>query len=1111
MKMDIWLCGWEDTYDYTQQVSGVGTYDIMSYNYYPHNPAPPNPYFRNIRAGWGNPTVLNGTAPNTQISIPYNQVSAYMYERRDGINNKEYYMFEAVDPIGSRWQDFWGPGLYIWHIDGKKTNNDEGQMTASKHYQVSLEQADGQFHLENNINAASGYGDYYDAFYKGSSTFQRPAGTGEQFTDTSTPNSKWWDGTNSLLKITQISAIQNPMTFIWDSAPTYTVTYNMNGGTGTAPTETPKIQGATFVVASASGITPPPGKQFKHWNTNASGTGTTYTVGSTGTMGTANIILYAIWEDAPTYTVTYNLSSNSGTGTGTTPTETSKVAGATFSAKSGITGITAPAGKQFKYWYTTPTGTGGTAYGVGATVVMPANNLTLYAIWENLYTVTYNLSSNSGTGTGTTPTETSKVAGAIFSAKSGTTGITAPSEMKFKHWYTTPTGTGGTAYGAGTTMVMPSSNLTLYAIWEYITYPITYNLTSSSGSGGGTLPTEAPRAAGTTFTAALTTGLVPPTGKQFKEWNTNSAGTGTAYEAGAIVTVPSGGLTLYAVWREKLYTVTYSLSSSNGTGTGTVPTESDKDAGQTFIIALTTGIEAPSGKQFKEWNTRVDGMGTSYEPGETAIMTAVNVTLYAIWENIQMYSVTYNLSSHGGIGTGVVPTETPKVEGTTFTIASISGIIPPTGQQFKEWNTNFAGTGTSYAPGVTMQMPKYNVILYAIWENIPAGKYTITYSLSSNSGTGTGITPTETPKGIGELFMVAGIEGIIAPEGKKFKEWNTNVNGTGSVRAPGTSVMVMGDVKLYAIWENAQTYTVTYNLNGGTGTTPTETSKAEGTTFKAKSGTTGIEAPIGKQFKHWYTTQTGTGGTAYLEGATVTMSAGNLILYAIWENKTYTVTYDLNFGTGTVPVETNKAYNTTFAAALTTGMEAPIGKQFKHWYTTSTGMGGTAYGAGTTVTMPAGNLKLYAIWENINYTVTYDLNLGTGTTPTETNKTYNATFTAALTTGIEAPIGKQFKYWYTTSTGTGGTAYEVGTTVIMPANNLTLYAIWENTPSNLGDVNQDGVVNIVDIVRLANYVAGKISLTSEELLNADVNKDGLVNIVDIVRLANYIAGKISTL
>ena len=60
--------------------------------------------------------------------------------------------------------------------------------------------------------------------------------------------------------------------------------------------------------------------------------------------------------------------------------------------------------------------------------------------------------------------------------------------------------------------------------------------------------------------------------------------------------------------------------------------------------------------------------------------------------------------------------------------------------------------------------------------------------------------------------------------------------------------------------------------------------------------------------------------------------------------------------------------------------------------------------------------------------------------------------------------------------------------------------IISNYPSAmLGDINNDEIVNILDIVQLANII-----LSGEYTENADLNSDGSVNILDIVQLANII-------
>ncbi|MDP6853318.1 MAG: PKD domain-containing protein [Candidatus Marinimicrobia bacterium] len=53
-----------------------------------------------------------------------------------------------------------------------------------------------------------------------------------------------------------------------------------------------------------------------------------------------------------------------------------------------------------------------------------------------------------------------------------------------------------------------------------------------------------------------------------------------------------------------------------------------------------------------------------------------------------------------------------------------------------------------------------------------------------------------------------------------------------------------------------------------------------------------------------------------------------------------------------------------------------------------------------------------------------------------------------------------------------------------------------------GDVTGDAVVNILDIVQVANYILG-VS-TPAYACAADISGDGMVNILDIVQIANYI-------
>ena len=56
----------------------------------------------------------------------------------------------------------------------------------------------------------------------------------------------------------------------------------------------------------------------------------------------------------------------------------------------------------------------------------------------------------------------------------------------------------------------------------------------------------------------------------------------------------------------------------------------------------------------------------------------------------------------------------------------------------------------------------------------------------------------------------------------------------------------------------------------------------------------------------------------------------------------------------------------------------------------------------------------------------------------------------------------------------------------------------------LGDVNDDEIINVIDIVNLVNHVLGLSSLADSQLCAADLNEDGIINVLDVVNLVNLI-------
>ena len=90
-----------------------------------------------------------------------------------------------------------------------------------------------------------------------------------------------------------------------------------------------------------------------------------------------------------------------------------------------------------------------------------------------------------------------------------------------------------------------------------------------------------------------------------------------------------------------------------------------------------------------------------------------------------------------------------------------------------------------------------------------------------------------------------------------------------------------------------QTYTLTYDENGGEGEMAEQTVN-EGASVTVSANT--FTAPEGYSFKEWNTNAKGS-GTKYNVGQSVTMNA-DLTLYAVWQPNTYTVTLNAAGGTG---------------------------------------------------------------------------------------------------------------------------------------------------------------------------------------------------------------------
>lgn len=188
------VCEWSDLYDYDYDSRGVGYFCLMGYGAYEKNPVEPCAYMKDL-CGWTNTYVLSGLHELGLVAVAGSN-EVFKYENSS--NPDEYYLVEYRETI-YRDANLPGSGLAIWHCD-RNGCNDYQEMLPNKHYEVALLQADKMWHLEHNQN----YGDVNDLW---------PTADNAECGPNSSPNTSWWSGAPSYLRITNFVPANGQMKF----------------------------------------------------------------------------------------------------------------------------------------------------------------------------------------------------------------------------------------------------------------------------------------------------------------------------------------------------------------------------------------------------------------------------------------------------------------------------------------------------------------------------------------------------------------------------------------------------------------------------------------------------------------------------------------------------------------------------------------------------------------------------------------------------------------------------------------------------------------------------------------------------------------------------------
>lgn len=227
---------------------------------------------------------------------------------------------------------------------------------------------------------------------------------------------------------------------------------------------------------------------------------------------------------------------------------------------------------------------------------------------------------------------------------------------------------------------------------------------------------------------------------------------------------------------------------------------------ETNVNLYTTSAKAnafspPGDSNFKYWNTKSDGSGTTvfdkdmvaYAAEQEHITSGGTLTLYAFWGRIS----TLSFDANGGRDAPAALSEYEGADGTwNFRIPNQVPLYDD--YTFNGWSTDKTATVGTYYPGDTVSTTQSSLKLYAIWTQAKCEPKRICYR-KNNATSGASYSDAVSSNTTFNLTSPN-----YARNGYGFASWNTEADGTGTDYGPNEAISV-GNVEtegisLYPRW-----------------------------------------------------------------------------------------------------------------------------------------------------------------------------------------------------------------------------------------------------------------------------------------------------------------------
>ena len=413
----------------------------------------------------------------------------------------------------------------------------------------------------------------------------------------------------------------------------------------------------------------------------------------------------------------------------------------------------------------------------------------------------------------------------------------------------------------------------------------------------------------------------------------------------------------------------------------------------------------PANFTFAGWYDNELCEGTAYDfSGKT--MPAQNITLYAKWQAPQVNATVYlSASADGDSVTIEIPYGTKLSDSKEF--KELLKTLPEQPSAWIDSNGALFNVDTELYSSVTIS-PFF-----------PSAKdgFTVTYVEGTNVKTDN------------QKYVSGSSARVLPPENSEnFRAWEME----GKLIHPGDKITVTKNTTLTAVYTNKpQTETITYHYNFGDSTRTFEDRgypKNTNATVRSRDYV-GFTEPTGYKFLGWATAPNG--NVEYQPNTKVFVDAnGDNNLYAVWQVKTYTVTWVDEDGT-TLIDQKDYEYG---AIPKFEGVEPTKAADAQYTYTFK--------GWDKDYTEVKGNQTYVAVYEKTTnkYNVTYDLNGGEWTEATnEFPYEYKATVEVVKT--VPTREGYKFSGWRSEEVTIENDAFT------MPAKDVVLKAVWEANPT----------------------------------------------------------------